>query len=134
MREEKRKAVEADAKREFVCELHGVPVTLPPAAKYKKDRSEKHAGPDLEIGKQAVLAVNRGMERKGLYLAVLVDWDDDAGWWYMDTDLYFVVLDRSTDKIGDRIGRIVHARWPNNRWFSNLSVVSWNPADFHKVS
>ena len=133
MREEKRKHVEHDAKAEFTCELHGIPVKLPSSAKYKLDRYERKVGPDLEVGKQAVLAFNKGMDRLGLYLAVLVDWDDEAGYWSSSTNLYFVVLESSNEKIPDRKGRIVVSQWPCARWVSNVSVISWHPEDFKKT-
>jgi len=35
MKSERRETIEAASKREFQCELHGIPVTIPSAAKYK---------------------------------------------------------------------------------------------------
>jgi hypothetical protein len=133
MREEKRRSIEAGAKLGIQCELHGIPMTLPSAAKYKKQKYDKRAGPDLEVGRKVVLALNKGMERIGLYLAVLVDWEDEQGWWTSRSRLYFVVLENSNHKIPDRIGRIVSAIWPYEHYCSSHSVISWNSADFKKV-
>ena len=125
------KAIVTD--KELYCELHGVPIKTPSSAKYKISKYEKKAGPDLFVGKQAVLALSKGMDRVGLYLAVLVDWDDESGYWYNHTTLYFVVQQNSSEDMPDRLGRIVHTTWPSARFSSNISIASWNPDDFRKV-
>lgn len=128
------KEYKKNEQHDILCELHGVPLRVPSASKYKRNRNEKKDGPILEVGKKAVLAVNDGRERVGYYLAVLIDWHDplDRGWWSSRSTLYFVVLDNSNDKIEDRRGRLVSASWPGG-WFSNsLLVVSWDESFFRR--
>lgn len=133
MNPDKRKSAEAAEKKDLVCELHGIPVRLPSSAKYKKDRYDVKAGPDIEVGTKAVLAIDWRGERLGYYLGVLVDWwePQHIGWWSADTTLYFVVLKCSNDKIQDRVGRIVSASWPSSGWGAHgLRVSSWREEDF----
>lgn len=131
MNPDKRAKTEAIAKHNLQCELHGIPITLPAAAKYKRDRYEKKDGPQLEVGMKAVIAVDRGGERVGYYLGVLVDWcePEERKWWTHRTELYFVVLANSNSKIADRKGRIVSARWPAGYW-CELSVEYWGHGKF----
>jgi len=127
MRPEKRELHEQTAHRELTCELHGIPMVTPAAARYKRRHREKHEGPELEVGKKAVLSIDEGRDRKGYYLGVLVDWNDEAtGWWTSDTELFFVVLRRSNEAVPDRVGRIVMAHWPYRRYISRINVVSWD--------
>lgn len=129
------KEYKKNKQRDILCELHGVPLRVPSASKYKRNRHEKKDGPILEVGKKAVLSVNNGMDRVGYYLAVLVDWYEplEKGWWSSNTTLYFVALDASNDKLEDRRGRLVSARWPNPGWWQGqLSVVSWDESFFRR--
>lgn len=131
MRPEKRKELEAISLRQLRCDLTDIPVTVPGKAKYKRGRDEKKIGPDIEVGKKAVLAVQKGMDRSGYYLGVLVDWyEKEIGYWDWNTTLYFVVLKTSTSKIPDRTGRLVSARWPQRFYLRGLAVISWDEKDF----
>ncbi|OHB85683.1 MAG: hypothetical protein A2Z38_04090 [Planctomycetes bacterium RBG_19FT_COMBO_48_8] len=134
-REERR---ETDIKYETLCELHGYPLALPGKAKYKisKAAEETKPQPDIEVGKKAVLSLNRGANRIGYYLAVLVDWSEAetaGGYWMYETDLFFIILERSNDKMPDLKGRIVAAS-VRNRWYRHrLCVNSWDISTFKKV-
>lgn len=138
----KQEISEADIKHETLCELHGYPIVFPGKAKYKisKDKYKKSPNelkphPDIEVGKKAVLSYDEGTDRIGYYLAVLVDWTDEemGQYWTYDTELFFIVLDRSNDKLRDLKGRIVSAT-AGGRWYQyHLRINSWDISTFKKV-
>lgn len=132
MKREKRKVVEKDAAREVKAALGGG-LHFRGSAKYKKhpllSRSEK-SGPDIHTGMRLVLAHDQAMERVGYYLAELIDFDDNAGYWGSDTDLFCRIIKASNDKMPEKTGRIVLARWPANRWYIKYMVVSFDPSFF----
>lgn len=132
MKPERREGAEALAKHELVCELHGIPIKIPPATKYKKHHKGEKDQPDLEVGKMAVLSFSTRNQRVGYYLATLVDWDDETNdYWTYRANLFFVVIDRSNDKMPDRRGRIISVNIGGWSW-SGLRVESWDKNFFPK--
>jgi hypothetical protein len=135
MHTDKREATETAAKADMKSELTGIPVKVPSAAKYKKHRHEKQNGPDIHVGKRAVIAAQRlrsNANRDGYYLGELVDWFEphEHGFWTHQTDLIFRVIKSSNSKIPQLEGRLIVARGDGNWWSGTLSVTSWREEDF----
>lgn len=105
-----------------------ISVKHPPAAKYKKARSQDEDHPDIEVGKRFVARFNRGRDVGGYGQVVLLDYETvEKSAWFTRISFIGQVVAVTHEDLDDWVGRLIHVEGGESYWArSQWSLQTWD--------